>query len=420
MPRPGRQRPLVDGELLDRGLLECAAEAGERVAVVEVVEVAFVLARVAGDVEAGLGAGAGEGDVAPFLQACFAGAEDEGALDGEALGGVAGERVGVADVAGLEVAAAEFDGRAAVGGDGERPPFEVDVLDGSAGAVLDAENVGVAEADDAVAGGELAVRDGEPVVAEAAVGVHERAGELVEVGDVAPAEGEHDVAGEVVAGVLPPVGEQAGARRDRALGDDEPLALLGVGEVVAADAGADARERVAFELVALAAVLGQHDGAVALDDAGEEPARADGGELVRVADQDRLPVRLLDEVEHGREDARLGHAGLVDDEHASRAAGRRRVRASSSRRWSVVGGMPVSSWSFSAATPDGAAPMHRDARLREDLGDGVGGGRLAGAGESDDADDAARARRDLAHHRLLLGGEGDPVGALDLVEALLG
>ena len=104
MSRPGRQRALVDGELLDRGLLECAAEAGERVAVVEVVEVAFVLARGAGDVEAGLGSRSGERDVAPLLQARLAGAEDEGAFDGEALGGVAGERVGVADVAGLEVA----------------------------------------------------------------------------------------------------------------------------------------------------------------------------------------------------------------------------------------------------------------------------------------------------------------------------
>ena len=163
MPRPGGKRALVDCELLDGGLFERAAEAGERVAVVEVVEVAFVLARRAGDVEAGLGSRAREGDVAPLLEARLAGAEDEGALDGEALGGVAGERVGVADVARLEVAAAELDGRAAVGGDGERPSFAVDLLDGSAGAVLDAEEVGVAEADDAVAGGELAVGDGEAV-----------------------------------------------------------------------------------------------------------------------------------------------------------------------------------------------------------------------------------------------------------------
>ena len=171
----------------------------------------------------------------------------------------------------------------------------------------------------------------ETVVPEAPVGVHERAGELVQVGDVASAESEHDVPGEVVARVLPPVGEQACARGDRALGDDEPLALLGVGEVVAADAGADARERLAFELVALAAVLGQLDRALALDDAGEEPARADGWELVRVADQDRLPVRLLDELEHRREDARLGHAAssTTSTEPRAQAAA---VAASSRRR----------------------------------------------------------------------------------------
>ena len=43
------------------------------------------------------------------------------------------------------------------------------------------------------------------------------------------------------------------------------------------------------------------------------------------------------------------------------------ARASSSSRWSVVDGMPVSSWSFSAATPDGAAPSTGMPRLREDL-----------------------------------------------------
>ena len=52
---------------------------------VEDVEVAFVLPRSAGDVEARLRAGAREGHVGPFLQPCFAGAEDEGTVDGEAL-----------------------------------------------------------------------------------------------------------------------------------------------------------------------------------------------------------------------------------------------------------------------------------------------------------------------------------------------
>ena len=142
MARPGRERALVDGEVFDRGFFECAAEAGERVAVVEVVEVAFVFARVAGDVEAGFRAGAGEGDVAPFLEACLAGAEDEGALDGEALAGVAGERVGVADVAGLEVAGGSSStvGPRSVAIVSVRV-FAVDAFDGAAGAVLDAEAV---------------------------------------------------------------------------------------------------------------------------------------------------------------------------------------------------------------------------------------------------------------------------------------
>src|SRR5581483_3504468 len=71
--------------------------------------------------------------------------------------------------------------------------------------------------------------------------------------------------------------------------------------------------------------------------------------------------------------------------------GRPLSQACSSSRWSVAEGMPVSSWSFSAATPDGA-------------------------GDSDDADDAVWAGGGLAHHPLLLGGEDDAVGSLDLLE----
>jgi hypothetical protein len=58
-------------------------------------------------VEAGLVAGAGERDLAPFLQCSLVVGEHEGALEGESLRFVAGERVGVADVSGLEVAGGE-------------------------------------------------------------------------------------------------------------------------------------------------------------------------------------------------------------------------------------------------------------------------------------------------------------------------
>ena len=113
--RPGRKRTLVDRKLLNRRLFKRATEAGERIAVVEIVEVALVLARSPGDVETRLGACSGEGDVAPLLESCFAGAENERTLDGQALGRMACDRVGVAGIAALEVAAAEFDGRAAIG-----------------------------------------------------------------------------------------------------------------------------------------------------------------------------------------------------------------------------------------------------------------------------------------------------------------
>src|SRR2546430_1196482 len=52
----------------------------------------------AGEVEARLAAGAGEGDVAPLLERALVAEEDEGSLDGRALGGVAGERVAVLEM----------------------------------------------------------------------------------------------------------------------------------------------------------------------------------------------------------------------------------------------------------------------------------------------------------------------------------
>ena len=167
--------------------------------------------------------------------------------------------------------------------------------------------------------------DGEPLAAEAAVAVHERAGERVELGDVAAAQRDHDVAGEVVAGVLP-TSRRAGASRVVS-GSSETTS----GRASRRRRGSRGRAplRIASSAsplgsVALAAVLAELDRAVTFDDAGEEAAGADGGELVRVADQDVFPLRLLDAFEQRREDARLGHAGLVDDEHGSAAGGRRR------------------------------------------------------------------------------------------------
>ena len=223
--------------------------------------------------------------------------------------------------------------------------------------------------------------------------------------------------GKVVAGVRPPVGKETRPRGHGALGDDEPLALLGVGEVVAADAGADASERFAFELVSLAPVLAEDDGAFALDDAGEEAAGADGRELLRIADQDRLPLRLLDQLEHRREHARLRHRGLVDDEHgrvrqAALAAG---VLEQPVERRGGDAGLVLELLGGDAGR---CRAEDVDAHVGEDLRDGVRGGRLARAGQPDDAHDAVLARRDLADHPLLLRGEDDPVRPLDLLELL--
>src|SRR5581483_3392445 len=289
-----RERSLVDGEPLNRRLLERLREARHRVAIVEIVEVALALAHVAGDVEARRLPGAGESDVAPLLQPGFARAEHERALDGDALAGVAGERVGVADVPRLEVAAAECDAVAAVGEDGERAVLPPNRLHRAAGAVLDAKRVRVTQADDAVAGGELSTAGDEPLPSEAFVRLHQRPGERVQLRDVATAERDHYIAGEGVACSGPPVGEQPRAGGERTLRDDEPLALLGEGEVVAAEPAPDGGERFPLEGIVLAAVVAQLDGAVALDEAGEEAAGADGGELLRVADQHDLAARLLD------------------------------------------------------------------------------------------------------------------------------
>ena len=84
----------------------------------------------------------------------------------------------------------------------------------------------------------------------------------------------------------------------RSGGNRQSALLGGVGEVVAASPGAQEGERAAFELVSLAAIVVELDGAVALDDRGEEAARADGGKLGRIADQHRLAPGVLDLEEH--------------------------------------------------------------------------------------------------------------------------
>ena len=61
---------------------------------------------------------------------------------------------------------------------------------------------------------------------------------------------------------------------------------------------------------------------------------------------------------------------------------------------------------------------HRDAGVREGLGDGAGGGRLAGAGEADDADDAVGLVATARTIASCSAESDESVGALDLVERL--
>jgi hypothetical protein len=177
--------------------------------------VRVALELVSEDVEAGLLAGARECNVGPLLEPCGPGAEDEGALDGEPLAGVAGEGVGVADVARLQVVARQGHLVAPIRADMKPAAFALDLLDGRAGAVSDAEPVEVAQADDAVAGGELAPGRLEPLHPEPPVCVPEDAGDGVQLGDVAPTMGDHDAPLEVPPSRPPPVGEDAAAEGER-------------------------------------------------------------------------------------------------------------------------------------------------------------------------------------------------------------
>ena len=149
----------------------------------------------------------------------------------------------------------------------------------------------------------------------------------------------------------------------------------------------------------LAAVLGELDSAVTLDDAREETTGADSGQLVRIADQQRLPVRLLDPLEQRPEDPGLGHAGLVDDEQA--ALGQLGLeepvegcRGNAGLVLELLGG-----------DARGGAAEHGHAGRAEGVGEGAGGRGLAGAGKPDDADDPVGAYGDGFEHRPLLGRE---------------
>src|SRR6266508_460533 len=139
---------LVERERLGGGAFEGARAALRRACAVGVAERRLALDRVGfGEVEGGFAAGAGAGDVAPFLERALVGKEDVGALDGCPLGAMPGERVAVLEMV-ARVSERQLAGRAVVGAEGERVVANRE--DGGAGAVADAEARVVLSAEDAV------------------------------------------------------------------------------------------------------------------------------------------------------------------------------------------------------------------------------------------------------------------------------
>jgi hypothetical protein len=125
------------------------------------------------------------------------------------------------------------------------------------------------------------------------------------------AQSEH---GDVVAGdpVGPPVGHHHGAHVGGGVGgDDAPVAFVRVEGHVDVT-GAELAERVAFPLLALAAVVDQLDRRQPGGESGEHTAGVDLGQLTRVADQHDLRTRPGSGVEDRGESTGAGHAGFVD------------------------------------------------------------------------------------------------------------
>lgn len=93
---------LVERKWLGGGAFEGAGSALRRASRIRLAEGRrLALERVVlGEVELGLQAGAGAGDVAPLAEGALVGEEDEGTIDRNALGGVAGEGVAVVEVVG--------------------------------------------------------------------------------------------------------------------------------------------------------------------------------------------------------------------------------------------------------------------------------------------------------------------------------
>ena len=216
--------------------------------------------------------------------------------------------------------------------------------------------------------------------------------------------GEHHGSGEIAFGCLPPVLEEASFDRERVVVEVESPALDRVGEVGLWIAGPQVGERGPLGGVVLAAVLGQAERAEPIAEPGVESARADGGELTGVTDEDRLPACLVDHAKQRREGARVTHAGLVDDQDAM--TGEATVSGGVEKK-AVEGG--ASDAGDTGELVGGAAtrrrPDHRDPSRLVRLVEHAEGGGLSRTGDAGDADDPVGSQGGLADERALLAGQ---------------
>ena len=207
-------------------------------------------------------------------------------------------------------------------------------------------------------------------------------------------------------GRAPPVGQELLLGLCGIVGEPQASLTGGVAEVALGVAGAESGQGLALGRLALAVVLLELHGAEAIAERAVEAPGPDGRELSRVADQQGLALGLLDQPQHRREHAGLGHAGLVDDEHA---AGREAARVAGIGQQGVEGlrrdvGRALELVCRAAAR---CGAEHGDVRTRERVAEDLQRGRLARAGGADRADDPVGRQRRLLHEHSLLVGERD-------------
>lgn len=345
------------------------------------------------------------------------------AVDGGALGAVDGGGVAVVEVVGVELLAGEGD---RVGGvveaHGDRA---VVVLDGGHGAALagDEPAVGVGrEGDDAVTFGVAATAGCfDAGLAERAGGAPTHAGEVVELGDVVAAPGDHDrVVADVEVGLPCRRRGQQGVPAVGVLADAAVVGVPGHGD--GRVARAELFERSALVEVPLADVLVQGvDGVgIAGEQGFEAAAGADGAELVVVADHDHLgPVQL-----RGREQSQHGvvvqHPGFIDDEDGPVVEGLVAVaEAPQQRRTGAgieVGGIAEGTGSLAG----GGGAEHSVAIGFEGVAEGIEGGGLARPGDAEDQFELPTRRRRPLDELALAGGESGVECPLLLADRKLG